>query len=241
MPHVIAGAELHRRSSRTSPATAPASRSAAACPAGSTTPPPRHREPFTPEVSTRADDTLLLYFTSGTTAQPKLVEHTHLSYPVGHLSTMYWIGLQPGDVHLNISSPGLGQARVEQPVRAVERRGDRLRGQPDPVRRGAAAGGRWPRRRHDVLRTADGLADADPGRPRARGRIPLREVVGAGEPLNPEVIEQVAAGWASPSGTDSARPRPRTVGNTPGQLVVPGSMGRAMPGYGVVLIDPADR
>ena len=54
----------------------------------------------------QASDPLLLYFTSGTTAQPKLVEHTHASYPVGHLSTMYWIGLQPGDVHLNISSPG---------------------------------------------------------------------------------------------------------------------------------------
>lgn len=61
---------------------------------------------FVPDGRTRADDPLLLYFTSGTTAQPKLVEHTHASYPVGHLSTMYWIGLRPGDVHLNISSPG---------------------------------------------------------------------------------------------------------------------------------------
>ncbi|TDD19449.1 AMP-dependent synthetase, partial [Kribbella turkmenica] len=59
-----------------------------------------------PEVDTAANDSLLLYFTSGTTSQPKLVEHTHVSYPVGHLSTMYWIGLQPGDVHLNVSSPG---------------------------------------------------------------------------------------------------------------------------------------
>ena len=49
---------------------------------------------------------MLLYFTSGTTAKPKLVRHSQRSYPVGHLSTMYWIGLQPGDVHLNISSPG---------------------------------------------------------------------------------------------------------------------------------------
>ncbi|BFO16686.1 hypothetical protein SHKM778_30740 [Streptomyces sp. KM77-8] len=48
----------------------------------------------------------MLYFTSGTTARPKLVEHTHTSYPIGHLATMYWIGLRPGDVHLNISSPG---------------------------------------------------------------------------------------------------------------------------------------
>ena len=61
---------------------------------------------FAPDGPTRATDTLLLYFTSGTTARPKLVEHTHASYPVGHLSTMYWIGLQPGDVHLNLSSPG---------------------------------------------------------------------------------------------------------------------------------------
>src|ERR1700730_12588868 len=61
---------------------------------------------FTPDGPTPATDPLFLYFTSGTTAKPKLVEHTHISYPVGHLSTMYWLGLQPGDVHLNISSPG---------------------------------------------------------------------------------------------------------------------------------------
>ena len=61
---------------------------------------------FEPDGATQADDPLLLYFTSGTTAQPKLVEHTHASYPAGHLSTMYWIGLRPGDVHLNVSSPG---------------------------------------------------------------------------------------------------------------------------------------
>ena len=54
------------------------------------------------------DEPLLLYFTSGTTAKPKLVQHTHVSYPVGHLSTLYWIGLQPGDLHWNISSPGWG-------------------------------------------------------------------------------------------------------------------------------------
>lgn len=61
---------------------------------------------FLPDGPTLADDPLMLYFTSGTTARPKLVEHTHTSYPIGHLATLYWIGLQPGDVHLNISSPG---------------------------------------------------------------------------------------------------------------------------------------
>ncbi len=54
---------------------------------------------FAPDALTHATDPMLLYFTSGTTSKPKLVEHTHESYPVGHLSTMYWIGLQPGDIH----------------------------------------------------------------------------------------------------------------------------------------------
>src|SRR6266536_2700923 len=63
-------------------------------------------ETFAPDGPSNADDPMLLYFTSGTTAKPKLVRHSQRSYPVGHLSTMYWLGLQPGDVHLNISSPG---------------------------------------------------------------------------------------------------------------------------------------
>src|SRR5215475_13385178 len=56
-------------------------------------------ETFMPDGPTNADDPMLLYFTSGTTAKPKLVRHSQRSYPVGHLSTMYWLGLQPGDVH----------------------------------------------------------------------------------------------------------------------------------------------
>ena len=58
--------------------------------------------PFTPDGPTQAGDPLFLYFTSGTTSRPKLVLHSHQSYPVGHLSTMYWIGLKPGDVHWKI-------------------------------------------------------------------------------------------------------------------------------------------
>ena len=61
---------------------------------------------YEPDAVTHATDPMLLYFTSGTTAKPKLVLHTHQSYPVGHLSTMYWVGLREGDIHYNISSPG---------------------------------------------------------------------------------------------------------------------------------------
>jgi acetyl-CoA synthetase len=56
---------------------------------------------FHPDGPTNATDPLLLYFTSGTTGKPKLVRHSHQSYPVGSLSTMYWLGLQPGDIHWN--------------------------------------------------------------------------------------------------------------------------------------------
>jgi acetyl-CoA synthetase len=59
-----------------------------------------------PHPGTAPGDPLLLYFTSGTTARPKLVEHTQVSYPVGHLSTAYWLGLQPGDRQLYLCSPG---------------------------------------------------------------------------------------------------------------------------------------
>ena len=137
----------------------------------------------------------------GTTARPKLVEHTHASYPVGHLSTMYWLGLKPGDVHLNLSSPGWAKhawsnffapwlAEATVAIFNYERF-DAARA----ARRDRHA------RRHDVLRAADRLADADPGRPRLGARPQLREVVGAGEPLNPEIIEQ----RASRLGPDAAR------------------------------------
>jgi acetyl-CoA synthetase len=65
-----------------------------------------HNASFTPEEPTRADEPLFYYFTSGTTARPKLVVHTHVSYSVGHLSSMYWNGLHLGDIHCNVSAPG---------------------------------------------------------------------------------------------------------------------------------------
>src|SRR5205823_6185034 len=70
---------------------------------------------------TRADELLLLYFTSGTTARPKLVAHTQASYPIGHLSTMYWLGLKPGDVHLNLSSPGCARPGASRSATATAR------------------------------------------------------------------------------------------------------------------------
>jgi len=198
-----------------------------------------HAESFTPDGPTRADDPLLLYFTSGTTSKPKLVLHTHQSYPVGHLSTMFWIGLRPGDVHLNISSPGWAKhawscffapwnagacifiynysrfdARAMLGV--LERCGVNTLCAPPTVWR---------------MLIQEDLASH-------RSRLKLRELLGAGEPLNPEIIEQVKTAWGLTLRDGFGQTETTAViGNSPGQRLKPGSMGRPLPGYRVVLLD----
>jgi acetyl-CoA synthetase len=196
-------------------------------------------EEFTADGVTHAGDPLLLYFTSGTTAQPKLVAHTNASYPVGHLSTMYWLGIQPGDVHLNISSPGwakhawsnlfapwnagatvlvLNYDRFSAPLllSAFGEQGVTTFCAPPTVWR---------------MLIASDLSAAD--------TASVRECAAAGEPLNPEVIEQVRKAWGI-TVRDAFGQTETTaiVGNSPGQPVRPGSMGRPLPGYPVVLADP---
>ena len=195
---------------------------------------------FSPDAPTRGDDSLLLYFTSGTTAKPKLVEHTHTSYPIGHLSTMFWIGLQPGDVHLNISSPGWAKHawsnvfapwNAEATVLVVNQTRFAATTLLQTMERCAVTTFCAPPTVWRMLVQAD-LAEF-------RGRIPLREVVGAGEPLNPEVIEQVRAAWGLTVRDGFGQTETTAqVGNPPGAPLKPGSMGRSLPGYDVVLLDP---
>ncbi|MQA10853.1 MAG: AMP-binding protein [Pseudonocardiaceae bacterium] len=193
---------------------------------------------FEPDAVTKASDELLLYFTSGTTAQPKLVQHTHVSYPVGHLSTMYWIGLEPGDVHLNISSPGWAKhawSNVFAPwnAEATVFLFNYTRFDPQALmsqmdRCGVNSFCAPP----TVWRM---LIQADLG----QLRTPPAKVVGAGEPLNPEVIEQVRRTWgvAIRDGFGQTETSVQ-IANTPNQPVKPGSMGRPVPGFRVALVDP---
>jgi acetyl-CoA synthetase len=194
------------------------------------------RARFEPDAPTPADDPMLLYFTSGTTARSKLVVHTHASYPIGHLSTMYGLGLRPGDTHLNISSPGWAK-HAWSSVFA-------------PWNAGAcvvALAGRFePRAALDALIEHEVTTFCAPPtvwrmlvqHDLARRKVALREINSAGEPLNPEVIEQVRRAWGLTL-RDSYGQTETTmmVGNSPGQRVVPGSMGRPLPGYRVVLLD----
>lgn len=193
---------------------------------------------FEPEGVTRADDPLLLYFTSGTTSKPKLVEHTHVSYPIGHLSTMYWIGLQPGDVHLNISSPGWAKhawsnlfAPWNAPATVVVANYSRFSAQSllAVITRCGVTTLCAPPTVWRMLIQAD----------LSKHRVGLREAVSAGEPLNPEVIEQVRRAWGITIRDGYGQTETTAqIGNAPGQAVKPGSMGRPLPGYEIALVDP---
>ena len=193
---------------------------------------------FHPADRAAGDDALLLYFTSGTTAKPKLVRHSHASYPVGALSTLYWLGLRPGDLHLNVSSPGWAKHAwsslfapwtagatvmvVNQPrfeagalLAAIARSGVTTLCAPPTAWR---------------LLVQEDLAAV---------KTSLRDVCGAGEPLNPEVIETVRRAWGLTIRDGYGQTETTAqVANTPGQPVKPGAMGRPLPGYAVELLDP---
>jgi acetyl-CoA synthetase len=161
-----------------------------------------------------------------------------VSYSVGHLSTMAWIGVRPGDVHLAISSPGWAKHAwscffapwIAEATIFVYNYG----------RFDAAA------LLHQIRRAGVNTFCAPPTVWRMLiqsdlGAKPegLRETLGAGEPLNPDVIAQVERAWGLTIRDGFGQTETTLqVGNTPGQPVKPGSMGRPMPGVPVVLVDP---
>ena len=199
-----------------------------------------HGKDFTPHGVTRADDPLLLYFTSGTTAKPKLVLHDQCSYPVGHLITMYWLGLKPGDVHFNISSPGWAKHAWSN-VFAPWNAGATILINNQP--------------RFDARSTLEAMAAqqvttfcAPPTvwrmlvqQDMAPHRGALREVCSAGEPLNPEVIEHVQKIWGMTIREGYGQTETTLqIAAFPGQMVKPGSMGQESPGYRIRLLNPDD-
>jgi acetyl-CoA synthetase len=193
---------------------------------------------FTPDGPTRASDPLLLYFTSGTTSRPKLVMHTHQSYPIGHLSTLYWTGLRPGYKHWNISSPGWAKhawscfftpwiAEATVFIRNDARFNARTVLETlveHQVTSLCAPPTVWRMLIQETL-------GAYP--------VALKDVLSAGEPLNPEVIERVGRAWGVTIRDGYGQTETTAlIGNSPGLTVRPGAMGQPLPGYPIVLLDP---
>jgi acetyl-CoA synthetase len=189
---------------------------------------------------THISDPMILYFTSGTTSEPKLILHGH-GYPVGHLSTMYWLGLSEHDVHLNVASPGwakhswssifapwnagatvfsLNAARfnAELLLQWIERAGVTSICAPPTV---------WRMLIQCDLR---------------RFKVSIRSAVSAGEPLNPEVIEQIWLGWQVDLRDGFGQTETTClIANSPEQPVKTGSMGRPMPGFTIAIVDDEGR
>lgn len=191
-------------------------------------------------VNTRADETALCYFTSGTTGYPKMTIHGH-EYALGHQVTgKYWLDLNPSDLHWNISDTGWAKAAWSSYF-APWLRGACLfvHDTPafDPVKTLALLE-RYP------ITTFCGaptiyrmLIQQDLS---AHDLSSLRHCVGAGEPLNPEVIEA----WRKATGLvihDGYGQTETTIlcGNFPMNELRPGSMGKPAPGVGLQVIDDA--
>ena len=199
---------------------------------------------FTQPEPTRVTDPLLEYFTSGTTAKPKLVQHTQQSYPVGHLSTLYWLGLQKGDVHWTISSPGWAKhawscffAPFNAQACVFIYNYARFNG-PDIL-------GTLVQHKVNTLCAPPTVWRMLIQEDLKAWPVQLRELISAGEPLNPEVIDQVRAAWKITIRDGYGQTETTAqIGNPPGTPLKAGSMGRPLPGYRMVLLnadgEPAD-
>jgi acetyl-CoA synthetase len=195
---------------------------------------------FAPDAPTRATDPLLLYFTSGTTSRPKLVEHSHQSYPAGHLVTMYWIGLQPGDMHLNISSPGWAKHAYScffapwnagATIFIANQPRFNARGMLEAITDNNVTTICAPPTVWRMFVQED----------MTQYKTALREVLSAGEPCNPEIIEHVRKVWGLTVREGYGQTETTLqIGSFPGETVKLGSMGQEAPGYRIRLLDAED-
>lgn len=188
---------------------------------------------------TRSSDPMVIYFTSGTTGEPKMVLHNH-ALPIGHITTgAYWLDLKKNDVHLTLSDTGWaksswgkffgpwiqgccsvvydsrGKFNATEILPVLERYGITTFCCPPTIYR--------------MLIMAD-LDKFD--------LTSLRHCVSAGEPLNPEVIKI----WEEGTGLRIYEGYGQTeltlvLGTFPSMRVKPGSMGKPSPGWHIEVHD----
>jgi acyl-coenzyme A synthetase/AMP-(fatty) acid ligase len=191
-------------------------------------------------ADTAADDPLLIYFTSGTTAHPKMVLHTHASYGIGHeITARFWHDLGPDDVHWTVSDTGwakaawgklFGQWRIGAAVVMWN-----VVGKPDLDRMLSIIGELGVTGFCAPPTIFRAFAQMDLGR---YDFSSLRHTTSAGEPLNPEVMSV----WREATGLDiydgyGQSETVALVANYPCLPVRAGSMGKPTPGFDVAIVD----
>ena len=194
-------------------------------------------------ADTSPQDPLLLYFTSGTTGGPKMVQHVG-AYALGHeITARFWHDLTPDDIHRTVSDTGWAKAAwgklFGQWICGSTIVMWNIEGKPD-----------FARMLNLIAELGVTTFCAPPTLYRAFAQMDLasfdwstlRHCTSAGEPLNPEVIET----WAASTGTTPYDGYGQTetivlVANYPSEPVKPGSMGLPAPGVNVNVVDDDGR
>lgn len=196
---------------------------------------------FEPTAKTKATDPLVRYFTSASSVKPRIVEHSYGGFPVGHLSTMYWIGLRPGDVHLGINSTGWAMhdwnnfiapwnAEATIFIYKQERFNAKMILEAlseYKITTFCAPPTVW------RLLTLEDLSSF---------QVHLREAVSTGEALSAEIISKVYGAWRIFVRDGYGQTETSTlIGIPPDEKGSFGTMGKALPGFKISLLDTENK
>ncbi|NUN06473.1 MAG: AMP-binding protein [Bdellovibrio sp.] len=192
---------------------------------------------FEPSARVKATDPMFRYFTSANTVKPRIVEHSYGGFPIGHLSTMYWIGLRPGDVHLGINSAGWAMHdwnnfivpwNAEATIFIYKEKRFNAKAILEvlskyPITTFCAPPTVW------RLLAQEDIASYP---------VRLREAVSTGEPLNAEIISRVQRSWGLFVREGYGQTEtPTLIGIPPEETGSFGTMGKALPGFKLSLLD----